>query len=80
MQPVRVFEILGQVLTSWQVLATTIVLILFLNIVFYVARSYRRPKSLREKKIKFKASKKAPAEAAISSEKDDLGLEESEEE
>lgn len=43
-----------QVVTSWQVLAVTAVLVLYLRFVGYVARSYRRPRF---------ASKSRPAKA-----------------
>jgi len=75
MQPISVFEVLGEVLTSWQVIAATIAIILFLNIVFSVARSYRRPKSIREKFAKIAKARKAKSvekeEIIIESDNDD---------
>ena len=76
------FEILKEVFTSWQVIATTIAIILYLNIVFYVSRRYHRPRSF---KIKFKAKKKSEPAAILpaaeeipsGSDNDELGLEES---
>jgi len=77
------FGLIKQVVTSWQVIATTVVLIIFLNIVFYVTRTYRRPISI--KKISFKRKKKAEPVAAVSgpeeapsgaSANEELGLEE----
>ena len=76
MQPVKVFDVLGEVLSSWQVIVAAIALILFFNIVFHVARSYRRPRVKRERKIRVKAAKQASEEVVIQSENDDLGLEE----
>ncbi|MCL2804978.1 MAG: hypothetical protein FWD26_03465 [Treponema sp.] len=79
MQTLSIFELLKQVITSWQVIAITVALILFLNIVFYVARRYHRPMSMP--KISFKGKKGKKAEKAAPQEEivthdDDLGLEE----
>jgi len=45
-------ELLIQVIQSWQVIAVTIALVLFINLVGYVARSYRRPRSVSKSKPK----------------------------
>ena len=73
-------ELLKQVISSWQVIAVTIALVLYMQIVFYAARSYHRPKV---KKVKIKTKKIKPeAEAGPeeaeggSSSNDELGLEE----
>jgi hypothetical protein len=49
---------MSQVLTSWQVIAVSIVLILFMNLVFYTARAYHSP---RAKRVKIKKQKPEPA-------------------
>lgn len=80
----EIMEILKQVITSWQVIAVTIGLVLYLNIVFYVSKAYHVPKFT--KKIRFRRKPKAEAaipggpETTSSSSGDDnaeLGLEES---
>ena len=43
----EVRELLAQVITSWQVLVVTIVVILYFSLVSYVADLYRRPRSPR---------------------------------
>jgi hypothetical protein len=55
-------EVLKEVLTSWQVIAVTLALILFFRVVNYVAKAYHRPKA--SKKKSGKKSKKAEAAAA----------------
>ena len=82
MFPGGTVELLKQVISSWQVIFITIALILFLQIVFYAARSYHRP---REKKIKVKIKKSKPEPAqgpeeaeSGSNSNDELGLEEDE--
>ena len=75
------FEVIKQVLLSWQVIAVTVGLILFLQIVFYFARRYHRPISMPKIKIKkrIKAEKKAEVQeddTIITNDNDDLGLQE----
>ena len=77
----EVLELLKEVISSWQVIAITIALILYLNIVFYVSRAYHRPRVKLSERIKFKKKAKAEApagdvEEAESDSNDDLGLEE----
>ena len=77
----EVLDLLKQVITSWQVIAVTVVLVLYFYIVFYAARSYRRPraKKVKIKKQKIKKGEPAagPVEAASASNtNDELGLEE----
>ena len=72
---------LKQVITSWQVIAVTIVLVLYLYIVFYAARSYRRPRAKKEKikrhKIKKADLPTAPKDSeSAENTNDELGLEE----
>jgi hypothetical protein len=50
----EIFQLIRQVVTSWQVIAVSIALILFLNLVFYTAREYHSP---RVKKVKVKKKK-----------------------
>jgi len=67
-----------QVISSWQVLVVTVVLVLYVFLVNYVARIYRRqgrtPRLLLPK-VK-SASSKSRADSVIPSESDELGLEE----
>jgi hypothetical protein len=66
----EVRSMLIQVITSWQVLVITFVIILYFFLVSYVAKlSHNRPRKLRLPKKK--AEKKEPA----LDESDDLGLE-----
>jgi len=51
-------ELLIQVIQSWQVIAVTIALVFYMYLVGYVARSYRRPRSVS--KSKPKKAKPAP--------------------
>jgi hypothetical protein len=79
------FDIIIQVLTSWQVIVITIAILLYINIVTHVSRRYRRPKSLNKIKMeifkkKDKKSKAAPegSEETLPGDdsNDELGLEE----
>jgi hypothetical protein len=77
----EVLNLLGQVITSWQVLAVTVGFIFYVNIVTYVAREhYRPPKAkktrVRKNKVKMPPTS-GPEEAETgSSTNDELGLEE----
>jgi flagellar biosynthesis/type III secretory pathway M-ring protein FliF/YscJ len=77
----EVLALLTEVITSWQVIAITVALVIYLNIVFYVARAYHRPRAKLSEKIKFRKKAKPAAggaeEAVTSGATDDLGLEES---
>jgi hypothetical protein len=75
-------EIIYRVISSWQVLAVTAAVILYVFLVSYVGRLYHRPHiSMRSVKSKKKASK-APEETAAgtaaeeTATDDELGLEE----
>jgi cbb3-type cytochrome oxidase subunit 3 len=71
-------KILAQVITSWQVIALTITLILYLFLVFYVARTKRKkrpPKYASTGKKAPKAEGKGETPAEDGGE-DELGLEE----
>lgn len=78
------FDLLKQVLTSWQVIAVTLAILLYVKIVTYVAKRYHRPRSIKIKKMSF-MNKKAPEpvtaqenleELPSSNSNDELGLEE----
>jgi len=80
-------QLLIKVITSWQVIAITVALVLYIYIVSYVARGrhYQWHKAARKAKVKMKKKKKAapvvagPDEVAPSpnaSINDELGLEE----
>ena len=54
----KLTELFFQVITTWQVLAVTVVLILYMYLVGYVARTYHRPHFVsksKPKKVKAKA-------------------------
>jgi len=84
MQTPTVIELLKQVITSWQVIAVTIAIILYLQLVLLASRKRRSPKAiskLSEKPAKAKkaqpAAASAPEEAgAGKSTNEELGLEE----
>jgi len=60
----EVASVLFYVLTSWQVIGVTIVLVLYLSLVGYVARSYRRPRFVSRSRPR--KAKKAAASVANS--------------
>jgi hypothetical protein len=72
-------NLLGQVITSWQVLVVTGILIVYVFLVNYVARLYHRnrPFSRPGKKEKAAAEEAGTVEPSVD---DDLGLEEASEE
>jgi len=72
MQSVNTFEILKQVLTSWQVIFITLVIIAYIHLVFYVSRRYRRPRTLKIKKVNLFKKKATQAASPIESSEDDL--------
>jgi len=90
MESLTLMELIKQVLISWQVIAITIGIVLYLNLVFFVARRYHRPISFNKisfsKKEKPKKEKKSkgniddgPEEAGSGKDSnDELGLEEQE--
>jgi cell division protein YceG involved in septum cleavage len=78
-----IMEMLIQVLKSWEVLFVTVGLVIYIFIVNYVSRSYRRPRVKREKKIKVKKSEPVAETieededgGSIDNSNDELGLEE----
>ncbi|MCL2214627.1 MAG: hypothetical protein FWC06_05385 [Treponema sp.] len=68
MQPVNIFETLKQVITSWQVIAITLLMLLYIHIVSNASKSYRRPRT--SKKVK------APNKKQVTPESTDSGPEE----
>jgi len=82
MQSLTVLELLKQVVLSWQVIVITIAIVLYLQIVFYVARKRRGPKktskiSMKQKKPKAeKPAESAEAGAPGKSANEELGLDE----
>jgi len=70
-------SLLIQVITSWQVIAITVGLIMYMTLVFYVARIYHRPRSSSRTKIR---RRKSPASVisedadSLEPDVDDLGL------
>ena len=83
MFPEELTNVLFYVLTSWQVLGVTAALILYLSLVGYVARSYRRPrfvsraKPRKQKKAAAEIASASPEEASDSADTNEaLGLEE----
>jgi len=76
------FQIILQVITSWQVIVITIAILIYIMIVNNAAKSYRRPRT-SSKKVKTSKQKEAAAvqgspEEAIAKgdSNEDLGLEE----
>jgi hypothetical protein len=69
-------DLLIQIITSWQVIAVTVVLVLYTLLVSYVGRLYR-PRRRRPKRISLeskpkKAASSGPAEEEASSPEDDI--------
>jgi hypothetical protein len=73
-------NILIQVITSWQVLAVTAAVILYIALVLYVANLYHPPRRRltlpKPKKPKSAPAATRAAEKEIITDDDDLGLEE----
>jgi flagellar biosynthesis/type III secretory pathway M-ring protein FliF/YscJ len=70
--------LIKQVVLSWQVIAVTVVLIIYLSLVFYVARLYHNPRR-RSLSAPKKNKKSAPAAAPVQvagDEDEELNLEE----
>lgn len=59
----ELMDLLVQVITSWQVIFITVVLILYFFLVFYVARLYRKPRTPSLFSAPRKAAKKKPQKA-----------------
>jgi hypothetical protein len=71
----ELFDLVIQVIKSWQVLAVTGALILYIFLVSYVARLHHRPRQSFKKAQKTKAASEAAAAPEETSD-DELGLEE----
>jgi hypothetical protein len=73
-------ELLKQVIMSWEVIAVTVALVIYIYLVTYAARRYHRPRMKSEKPNKRKSKSDAPAgpvaTEAGSDTNDELGLEE----
>ncbi|MCL2043290.1 MAG: hypothetical protein FWG89_04030 [Treponema sp.] len=73
-------ELFLYVITSWQVIAVTIAIIMYIFLVNYVGRTYRRPRSVsksRPKKVKAPKPEKASSKKGENVDPDnDLGLDE----
>jgi len=82
MESLTVVELLKQVITSWQVIAVTIGIILYLNLVFFVTRGNRNPLKIHRMSAKNKPAKKEnkpevlEESGAGKSANEELGLEE----
>ncbi|MDR2702384.1 MAG: hypothetical protein LBB72_08130 [Spirochaetaceae bacterium] len=74
----EMISLLGKVISSWQVIVVTIVLLIYLKLVFFVANPrYSRHSDFSSYSKPGKKKKERPAKAAaVSSDNDDLGLEE----
>ena len=73
-------QLLTQVITSWQVIAITVALVLYMSIVFRVAKkSYYRPKAVAQKKMKKGKAAPGPEEVVAApgaTVNEELGLDE----
>jgi hypothetical protein len=73
-----IIALLITVISSWQVIAVTIVIVLYFFLVTYVARLYHRPHSISASPSKPHKKDKAappPAETPEATDDDELGLE-----
>jgi len=61
----EILDLLKRVLTSWEVLGITAVLVAYFFLVFYVARLYRRPRSMSKRFRPKAARQRAPAVAEV---------------
>lgn len=72
MHSISLFELLKQVVLSWQVLVITLVLLIYISIVMHISKKYHKPRVRKAKTVK---KKQAPA-AAAPAESDDLPIHE----
>jgi hypothetical protein len=75
----EMMDIFIKVVSSWQLILTTVVLVLYCMLLNYVTRTHHRPRadfSFSSKPKKAKAEKTAASEVPKDSGDDDLGLEE----
>ena len=71
-------QLLAQVISSWQVLVVTVVLVFYIFIVNRTARLYSKQRSRKIPLIPREKKSKKEEETIIDSSDDDLGLEEDE--
>jgi hypothetical protein len=72
--------IISQVIKSWQVIAVSVVIVLYMSLVNHVARTYHRPRSVsksKPQKAKTKPEKKPKKEKPAENTNDELGLKKS---
>jgi flagellar biosynthesis/type III secretory pathway M-ring protein FliF/YscJ len=80
----KLFELIKNVASSWQVIAVTLAILIYFFIVTQAAKAYRRPKAAKKLKVNLFKKKDKPAAAATGPEisesdanhVDDLGIEE----
>jgi len=79
----NLFDLIKEVIASWQVIVVTLVIFIYINIVSHVSKRYHTPRAPRAKKIKMPKKKEKSAdspenleELPVSSSNDELGLEE----
>jgi len=82
----NLFELLKYVLSSWQVIAVTIAIVIYFSIVSHASKSYHRPRAKKSRpKVNLFKKKKETSSAAIAGPEttesdenhvDDLGIEE----
>ncbi|MDR2435168.1 MAG: hypothetical protein LBD47_11485 [Treponema sp.] len=75
----EMLALLLQVITSWQVIAVTVVVLVYMSLVSYVARIHHRPRSISKNKPKKEKAAVAGPEEVTGSGSDtneELGLEE----
>jgi hypothetical protein len=72
----ELISLIKQVVLSWQVIAVSVALILYLSLVFYVARLYHRPHFYQHSPLKKpkKAAGEVPEEQVELDESDELNL------
>jgi len=69
-------DLLLQVITSWQVLAVTVVIVIYFSLVSYVAKIYRHNRPRQPFSFKSKNKNKPDKAGPAIAESDELGLEE----
>jgi hypothetical protein len=80
----ELIDMIKRVLTSWETIAVTVAIVLYLQLVFYVARLHRRPPSglfrrrfsvpKEPKAPKVKAARKSEEEEEVEDEDEELQL------
>jgi|TergutMp193P3_1026864.scaffolds.fasta_scaffold341303_2 hypothetical protein len=75
----EVANLIAEVVQSWQVIAMTIAIVLYMLLVNYVARTYHRPRFISKSKPRKSAAKAKPSGPVVTEDTDPnaaLGLEE----